>query len=1061
MKCSYPNCNDIISKPLVCKTCNSATYCSNNCRVQDFYKGHSKICKSKNPASVSTINPPTLKDAGLASFKPEPPEVSRSFNSMPQVAKAKVPKPEPSPLDAYEVSSKILGSGAYGQVKLVKLKTTGESRALKIISKHSLEEEKLSKDKIFEEITNHQQLKHKNIIKYIDHFEDSQSIYIVLEYAERGSLFERIKNKSKIPENQAKIYFKQTIEGIKYLHSCDIIHRDIKPENILISSQDLIKICDFGWCVKGGEMRSTFCGTLDYMAPEMVKGQPHSFEVDIWALGVLLYEMLHGYAPFEGMREADKCYKIVNGKLNFEDISPEARDLINRMIQVNPRDRIKLNEVLDHKFFAPAKEEGEDEDEEEEGKTVLVGTGFRYYVQNYGMDDGVVEGVSDDMCIVGFKKSGMKMKLSSDEVLRRVARTAKKEAVKPNEIEVGKVAKIAETFESRAKDQGRGKPTEDQQKKVLEEKSNTEPNEINSGPKKNEKSKQPNIKNENLNAKSTEIKSFIIKEEKAPRPVDKSQVIKSESPKKNLVPVGVFEKLKLLEKQESALSQSESESESDVVIKSKNWKEGIKQNQVEKPVPVIEPNPEHENIFARLSQLAEEEENEKDHEGFKISLIKTGESSSKSNPYLNQKEIKPNNFLLEKLEESRGQPFSSAAKQKIDLTDSKQNYSPFSSFSSFPINRSESPVRNPRHPNPVITNTNPQSESTPKEYQIYNSLDAYIKAPVTRKRPKAKKDKSPRDKSLDKSLERFKETYMAEQEPPVIAKNPFVDITKVKEIPDKSSSPKFVEEESEVGASGVFFKMDQRKKSPNFREQSESSSEENIFIKKIRENMKKNEDEESDQVFPINRKDENPKSKVKFPIEVSPGKSEKQPATSPVQPKPSPKQSSPIRNPSPKSSQNIKPLKSVSPAPNQNRRSPLSKSGRKKGKNFEDMREKIESMHGNYYESIEEAWIDKQVVLTAREMSDNEYDETGNTRTFSQYDEIFKNPPSVVGNYEDSNVYFKESRDKLENQKKELQEMIDKLDKEKNLQIKIRREKKDKDGFLNWLGNIIGCSERY
>lgn len=1058
MKCSYPNCNDIISKPLVCKTCNSATYCSNNCRVQDFYKGHSKICKSKNPASVSTINPPTLKDAAITSFKPEPPEVSRSFNSMPQVpkAKAKAPKPESSPLDAYEVSSKILGSGAYGQVKLVKLRSTGESRALKIISKQSLEEEKLSKDKIFEEITNHQQLKHKNIIKYIDHFEDSQFIYIVLEYAERGSLFEKIKNKSKIPESQAKVYFKQTIEGIQYLHSCDIIHRDLKPENILISKEDLIKICDFGWCVKGGEMRSTFCGTLDYMAPEMVKGQPHSFEVDIWALGVLLYEMLHGYAPFEGMREADKCYKIVNGKLNFEDISAEAKDLINRMIQVNPRDRIRLNEVLGHKFFAPAKEEEDDEEE----KIVLVGTGFRYYVQNYGMDDGIVEEVSDDVCIVGFKKSGMKMKLTSDEVLRRVARTAKKEVVKPNEIEGGKVAKIAQLYETGIKDQGKLKPTEEQNKKIPEEKFKTEPNEIDSSPKKIDKIK-PQPKNEILTAKSIDVKSFITKEDKSARPVDKSQVIKSESSKKDLVPVGVFEKLKLLEKQENILSQSESESESDVVIKSKNWNEGFKQKQVEKPAPVIQSNPEHENIFARLSQLADEEENEKDNEGFKISLIQTGESSANSNPYLNKKEIKNQNFLLTKLDESGGQNFSSAAKQKVDLNDGKSNYTPFSSFSSFPINRSESPVRNPRHPNPVITKMEPQNDTTQKEYQIYNSLDAYIKAPVTRKRTKAKKDKSPRDRSLDKSLEKFKETYMAEQETPIIAKNPFVDLNKTKVIPERSSSPKFVEEESEVGASGVFFKMEQRKKSPNFREQSESSSEENIFIKKIRENMKKNEEEEPNQVFPIKKKDENQKSQVKFPIDLSAVKSEKQAAASSIQSKPSPKESSPIQNPSPKSSQNIKPFKSASPSPNKNLRSPLNKSERKKGKNFEDMREKIENMHGDYYKSIEEAWIDKQVVLTAKEMSDNEYDETGKTRTFSQYDDIFKNPPSIVGNYEDSNVYFKESREKLENQKKELQEMIDKIDKEKNFQIKIRREKKDKDGFLNWLGNIIGCSERY
>ena len=100
-------------------------------------------------------------------------------------------------------------------------------------------------------------------------------------------------------EKTAFGYFIQTVSAIQFLHSLDLVHRDLKPENLLIDECNNVKLCDFGWCVKlDDQPRNTFCGTYEYMAPEVVKEDPYSKAIDVWSLGVLLYEILHGYSPF-------------------------------------------------------------------------------------------------------------------------------------------------------------------------------------------------------------------------------------------------------------------------------------------------------------------------------------------------------------------------------------------------------------------------------------------------------------------------------------------------------------------------------------------------------------------------------------------------------------------------------------------------------------------------------------------------------------------------------------------------------------------------------------------
>lgn len=137
-------------------------------------------------------------------------------------------------------------------------------------------------------------MRHPHVLKLYNSFEDAKNLYIVLEYCEQGNLFTYIKNKPSISEKESFVYFFQTALALEYLHRQKVIHRDIKPENILLDGDKNIRLSDFGWSAmrsKEKEMRSTYCGTIDYMAPEMVKNSKYDHKVDIWSLGVLLYEM--------------------------------------------------------------------------------------------------------------------------------------------------------------------------------------------------------------------------------------------------------------------------------------------------------------------------------------------------------------------------------------------------------------------------------------------------------------------------------------------------------------------------------------------------------------------------------------------------------------------------------------------------------------------------------------------------------------------------------------------------------------------------------------------------
>ncbi|EAR93776.2 Serine/Threonine kinase domain protein (macronuclear) [Tetrahymena thermophila SB210] len=245
-----------------------------------------------------------------------------------------------------------LGVGSFGEVKLAIHKKSGTKFAIKIMNLKNMNSFQEIQG-IEREVRVHSLLKHPNIIEYHDSFQENEFVFIVLDYASNGNLYSLLYKKRSFSEKEAYKYFSQTCEAIKYLHSINIVHRDLKPENILLDDEFNIKVCDFGWCTEDIENpRNTFCGTYEYMAPEIVFRQPYDYRIDIWALGVLIYELLHGCAPFKGKTFKEIQRKIEKGDVQFSDqISDLSKQLICKVLQANPSRRISIEDIMSHAWM--------------------------------------------------------------------------------------------------------------------------------------------------------------------------------------------------------------------------------------------------------------------------------------------------------------------------------------------------------------------------------------------------------------------------------------------------------------------------------------------------------------------------------------------------------------------------------------------------------------------------------------------------------------------------------------------------------------------------------------
>ena len=250
----------------------------------------------------------------------------------------------------------ILGSGSYGKVYLSKNKNNQKYYAIKHMDIKHLNQSLKSLSGIKSEIDLQSRISHPNIAKILYSRVSEKSFDLVMEWAIYGSLFDFIRKNKSLSEETSFKYFIQVANAVYFLHKNDLIHRDIKPENILIFENDNVKLSDFGWCVElSGGPRGTFCGTTEYMSPEMVNQKEYSKEIDIWSLGVLLYEMLHGHSPFipnkPRFNEREVMENIKIHDLKFDQkVSKECKELITHLLDENRNSRFKIEDIFNSSF---------------------------------------------------------------------------------------------------------------------------------------------------------------------------------------------------------------------------------------------------------------------------------------------------------------------------------------------------------------------------------------------------------------------------------------------------------------------------------------------------------------------------------------------------------------------------------------------------------------------------------------------------------------------------------------------------------------------------------------
>merc|ERR1719321_1905409 len=210
-------------------------------------------------------------------------------------------------------------------------------------------------EKVKREINILQRCTHPHIIRLYEVIDTPTDIFVVMEYVSNGELFDYIVSKGRLAPDEARHFFHQIVSGVEYCHYHHIVHRDLKPENLLLDADNNIKIADFGLSnvTRDGEFLRTSCGSPNYAAPEVISGHLYAGpEVDVWSCGVILYALLCGSLPFDDENIPNLFKKIKNGVYNIPNyLSAQARDLIWRMLVVDPLKRITIPEIRRHHWF--------------------------------------------------------------------------------------------------------------------------------------------------------------------------------------------------------------------------------------------------------------------------------------------------------------------------------------------------------------------------------------------------------------------------------------------------------------------------------------------------------------------------------------------------------------------------------------------------------------------------------------------------------------------------------------------------------------------------------------
>jgi serum/glucocorticoid-regulated kinase 2 len=317
-----------------------------------------KADKKKNISRVPTDKPILLNEESFMKNKEGNDKQKANERSRTSTLYAKDKAKMNISIDDFNLV-KVLGRGAFGKVMLVEKKDTKEIFAIKSLRK--------------EELIDKEQIEHtkteKVILETVNHpflvglewaFQTPEKIFFVMHFMRGGELFQHLKNSKRFPEKRAKFYVATICSAIGHLHSKDIIYRDLKPENILMDENGYVYLTDFGMAkfLKKDTLAMSFCGTPEYLSPEIITGEGHAKEADWWSIGILAYETLYGIPPFYHQNQSTMYELIKDAKLKFPaspEVSEEGKDFIKSLLVREPKRRLgtskDFEDIKNHKWF--------------------------------------------------------------------------------------------------------------------------------------------------------------------------------------------------------------------------------------------------------------------------------------------------------------------------------------------------------------------------------------------------------------------------------------------------------------------------------------------------------------------------------------------------------------------------------------------------------------------------------------------------------------------------------------------------------------------------------------
>uniref|UniRef100_A0A673I2J3 MAP/microtubule affinity-regulating kinase 3 n=1 Tax=Sinocyclocheilus rhinocerous TaxID=307959 RepID=A0A673I2J3_9TELE len=256
---------------------------------------------------------------------------------------------------------KTIGKGNFAKVKLARHVLTSKEVAVKIIDKTQLNSSSLQK--LFREVRIMKFLNHPNIVKLFEVIETDKTLYLVMEYASGGEVFDYLVAHGRMKEKEARAKFRQIVSAVQYCHQKCIVHRDLKAENLLLDADMNIKIADFGFSNEFtvGNKLDTFCGSPPYAAPELFQGKKYDGpEVDVWSLGVILYTLVSGSLPFDGQNLKELRERVLRGKYRIPFyMSTDCENLLKKFLILNPTKRGSLEQIMKDRWMNVGHEDDE------------------------------------------------------------------------------------------------------------------------------------------------------------------------------------------------------------------------------------------------------------------------------------------------------------------------------------------------------------------------------------------------------------------------------------------------------------------------------------------------------------------------------------------------------------------------------------------------------------------------------------------------------------------------------------------------------------------------------